>query len=692
MIEATPLIQPDDIDEFEKSVNDYLDGNMEESRFLGERLLRGIYGQRQNGLYMVRTKLPGGWLNVRQIEGYAEVVERFSRGVPSHISTRQDIQLYAIRMTEVADLLRTLASYGIATREAGGNTIRNITACGMAGVCPHEHVDVTPFLNGLAEHYIFHPLTRWMPRKFKIAFIGCEADCAYASVHDIAYIATHKDGKPGFRVLAGGGLGAVPRRAIEIESFVDESMVLPIGGALLALHDKYSDRTRRMRSRMKFLIDRFGEEGFIEKYREELARTLAAFDEKDAISGDWQQPEQEWERKVGRLRRPEKQSKGDLYAVPVTVPRGNLEPEHYRGLAQVMKSEGLTRARTLQEQNLILFDVPGDRIDALQEALQAVGLDLPRVGDDVVSCPGTDSCHLGITASQRVAVALSGGGADLSVRVNGCQNGCAATTITDIGLMGRGWRCEGRLIPAYTIWLGGEGSLRGEFSFEGPKVPAVRAPSAVRRIQESYFNDRQDDEEFGPWSRRKGRSYFDELLKELTEVREVELPFLIRDHGDSHVFEVNSSGVGECAGSKTDPVDKLLLDVAYEKRLRADFVVKYKFADVGECLNNMLRLSSEALLKAASIDAEENQGAEQLASQIELALPEDAALGRELVELEKAVILFRDNNPDELAFPALGERVDDWAERIRLRCRVIQAVSRATILAEVSKDGASTPA
>ena len=675
MIETTPLIHPEDIDLFETIVQDYLNGDMEESRFLGERLLRGIYGQRQNGLYMVRTKLPGGWLSPGQLQGFAEVVARFSRGVSAHISTRQDIQLYAIRLQESPSLLRTLAKFNIATREAGGNTVRNITACGMAGVCPHEHVDVAPFLRMCSERFIYHPLTQALPRKFKIAFSGCSADCAYGLVHDLAFIATHRDGRPGFRVLAGGGLGAVPREAIEIEPFVEEHAVLPIAGALLAMHDKYSDRTRKMRSRVKFLIDRFGKEGFLEKYREELARTTAAFDESEGAKGGWSEPEQEWQRKVGRLRKPEQQQDG-LFAVPITVPRGNLDAEHFRGLAQLMQDEGLVRARTLQEQNLVLFDVPEDRIAAIRERLQAFGLDIPRVGDDVVSCPGTDSCHLGITASQRVAVALSGGGADLSVRVNGCQNGCAATAIADIGLMGRGWRCEGRLIPAYTLWLGGSGSIPGRLAFEGPKVPAVRAPSAVRRIQEAYFNECRPDEEFGDWCRRQGRNYFDWLLRELTEVREVELPFLVRDHGDSHVFEVNSSGVGECAGSKTDPVDKLLLDVAYEKRLRGDFVTKYKFADVGECLNNMLRLSGEALLKTAAIDVAEGTAAEQLLTQLREALPEDEALISELAVLFEEVARFRDFNPDELAFPVLGEKVDAWAERVRMRCRVLQAASR----------------
>ena len=266
-----------ELDRFEETVQSFLRGDIDSERFTAFRLQQGVYGQRQAGVHMVRIKLPGGRLVPRQLVGIAEVVEKYTEHQIAHITTRQDIQLHHVPTANAPALLRDLAKYGLTTREACGNTVRNMTACALSGSCPREHTDVTTHLEGAVNHFLRHPLTQHMPRKFKISFSACEADCAQGTMHDLGVIATHRDGKFGFKVLAGGGLGHKPHEALVIEPFLEEKDLLPCMEAVVSLHHRYSDRKRRAKARVKFLVDRFGVDGFLEKYREEYARTKAAF-------------------------------------------------------------------------------------------------------------------------------------------------------------------------------------------------------------------------------------------------------------------------------------------------------------------------------------------------------------------------------------------------------------------------------
>ncbi|WP_275096539.1 nitrite/sulfite reductase [Sedimenticola hydrogenitrophicus] len=599
---ANPLIDSKDFDDYEQHLQNYLQGNLDPHRFVAIRLNLGIYAQRQDGMCMVRAKLPGGRMNPRQLLGFAEAAEKHSGTTNVHITTRQDIQFHFVPLERTPQLQRTLAEYGIATREAGGNTVRNITGCALSGACPAEHVDINAYIDKVANYFIRHPLTASMPRKFKLSFSACESDCANGLVHDLGVIATRKDGRPGFRLLAAGGLGGKPKEAIVLESFIEENQLIPAIEAVLSVHDKYSDRKRKMRSRIKFLLDRFGAEGFIEKYRAEYARTSNAYSPAAVPVGVWRERSVDGSQVKTDLRAPTAQHQEDLNILPVSVPDGRLEIETLRGLADLLVKEGLHDIRTTADQNLSIFNVPTDRLGSLTVALKALGLKLPRCGDLVVSCPGTATCPLGITASRQMAPRLSGGVGDLSVRVNGCQNGCANATISDIGLYGKGRRHHGRLVPSYTLQLGGNGSEGGSIGLTGPDIPAVRVPSAVSLLHDSYHADRQVNESFRDWAHREGREYFDELLGHLSNVGAMELPFLTRDHGDSSVFKVESMGVGECAGSQAAPADKLLLDARYESDLSVAFAAKNKQADAGESLENQITYSGQALLEIAGLD------------------------------------------------------------------------------------------
>ena len=247
----------------------------------------GIYGQRQEGVNMVRIKLPGGRLSALQLTAIADMLEKYALHDVVHITTRQDIQMHYVPLEHTPDVLRHLATTGLTTREACGNTIRNVTACSLSGVCPRQHVDINRHLDGAVQHFLRNPLTQQLPRKFKISFSACESDCAQGMMHDMGIIAVRNGTRFGFKVLAGGGLGHKPHEAIVVEEFIEEKDLLLVMEAIISLHNRYSDRIKRAKARIKFLVDKFGPEGFIEKYHEELVRTKAALAKQEYPKGEW---------------------------------------------------------------------------------------------------------------------------------------------------------------------------------------------------------------------------------------------------------------------------------------------------------------------------------------------------------------------------------------------------------------------
>jgi len=491
------MISQQVLDQYEQDVTAYLAGKIPEDRFAGLRLLQGIYAQRQDGFCMVRTKLPGGRLDPVALDGFAAALERYSENGHDvvHLTTRQDVQFHYVRLGATPKLLRDLAKSGITSREASGNTVRNITGCPLAGVCPREHVDIRPHLDATARHFLGHPLTRQLPRKFKISFAGCEADCAQGMTHDLAVIATRVDGKPGFKLLAFGGLGAKPFEALELDPFVPEARLLPAIEAVLALHHRHSDRKKRSRARIKFLVERFGAERLRAMYRDELAKHQDA--PADTPRGGWRQADpQAPAADGGVVRQVMTQHQPGRAALPIAVRLGRLTATQLRGLADLLRAE---------------------------QALTALGLGEPVTGDNIVSCPGTRYCPLAITGSPSLAETLDGGRDDLRIRVNGCQNSCAQSDTGDLGFYGVAKRHHGKLVPSYIIQLGGDGTQGGGYGEDGPTVPAHRAAPAAERLITTFAAEREAGESFRSWQLRQSDTRFDELLDDLVEVTEAQV-------------------------------------------------------------------------------------------------------------------------------------------------------------------------
>ncbi|MBK6631120.1 MAG: nitrite/sulfite reductase [Betaproteobacteria bacterium] len=590
------LADADEIAHYEEALARYLDLELDAERFTALRLQQGVYGQRQEGVNMVRIKLPGGRLDPARLAAIAEVAEKHVPQQVAHITTRQDIQLHHVPLAETGAVLRRLAEDGVTTREACGNTIRNITACPLAGVCPREHTDVTQHLDGAVAHFLRNPLNQQMPRKVKISFSGCEADCAQGLIHDLGIVATRRGEKAGFTVLAGGGLGHKPHEAITVAEFIEEQDLLPAMEAVITLHNKYSDRTKRAKSRVKFLVDRFGEAGFIERFNEEFARTKAALAGKSAPQGEWRQATRGPVPGPGAPRVYFAQKQAGLHVVPVAAPLGQLTTTQLQGLAALLGEFGLTDVRTTQDQNLIVLNVPAAQISALTARLAELGLKTPQAGDNVVACPGASTCRLGITTSMHVAPKLSGGRHDLRIRVSGCHNGCAQPESGDIGIFGEGKRQHGKLIPHYQMYFGGDGtSACGSIALKGPSIPAARIEQAIQRVQKTYDEEHVEGERFFGWAQRQGAGRFQSLLADLTQVSRFELAKLARDHGDAADFRVVSLGGGECASATDVAVGRAFFDAAHERAYREAFVFQRKIGDAAACAEAQLKLVGEGL-------------------------------------------------------------------------------------------------
>lgn len=589
------LANEEEINSFDQALGDFRDLRMDVDRFTATRLQMGIYGQRQEGVNMVRIKLPGGRLNAPQLGVIADMLEKYARHDVVHITTRQDIQMHYVPLEDTPAVLRHLATAGLTTREACGNTIRNVTACPLSGVCPRQHVDVNEHLDGAVQHFLRNPLTQQMPRKFKISFSACESDCAQGMMHDMGIVAVRDGDRFGFKVLAGGGLGHKPHEAIVVEEFIEEKDLLPVMEAIISLHNRYSDRVKRAKARIKFLVDKFGPEGFVEKYREELGRTKAALATLEYPRGEWSAGLDSEIPGMGAPRHVFAQKQSGYYVFPISVPMGNLNVIQLRGLASIAEAHGLHDIRATQDQNMFFANVPEAKIEILRSSVAELGLGEPQVGDNVVACPGTSTCRLGITSSTIVAPKLNGGSQDLKIRVSGCHNGCAQPEAGDIGIYGEGKRMHGKLVPHYQTYFGGNAMAGGALAIKGPSIPAARIETAVARVKSAHLANGEVGESFSSWIRRVGKEYLTDVLADLTDVKPEELDSVLRDHGKDGDFKVLQLGGGECAGVSQVKIGSSFFDAAHERNYRDALKFQRKFEDSAKCAEEIARLIGQGV-------------------------------------------------------------------------------------------------
>lgn len=659
-INTSNLSDLEEIDRFEQAVQTFFNGHIDADRFTAVRLQQGVYGQRQEGVNMLRTKVPGGRLTIEQLEALADVTASYAQRDIAHITTRQSIQIHFIPLEKITDAMRRLAQVGMTSREACGNAVRNMTACALSGVCPREHVDVGTHVDGATQHFLRNPLNQQLPRKFKISFSGCEADCAQALLHDAGIVATVKDGQHGFTVKAGGGLGHKPRESIVVEAFIPESELLYSLEALVTLHNKYSDRTKRAKSRIKFLVERFGEAGFLEKYREEFARTREALAGRAYPEGEWREQSGSETPGQGAPRKLFAQRQDGLFVFPVAVPLGDLNAAQMRGIAQLLRAHNLSEVHTAQDQNLSILNVPQQSVAAIRSGLAALGLREPVAGDSVTACPGTATCRLGITSSTILAPKLSGGVKDLRIRVSGCHNGCAQPETGDIGIYGEGKRVHGKLVPHYQMYLGGSGTGGGALALKGPAVPAARVEQAVARVEQAYLES--GNESFFAWTRQQQPEYFSQLLADIVEVKATDVLDVMRDHGDSSDFRVVNLGGGECAGASQVTIGANFFEAAHEREYRNALVFQRKYDEAAHCVEAILRLLGNGLAQMAGGFRQDDVA--KLAVQLGQIIP-----GELSAEFARLVGLLR-STPEmtDAALQIINRAVDVWTVQAGAFC------------------------
>ncbi len=599
----------EEIDTFETEINLRSQGKVDEKVFAETRLRRGTYGQRyDNGQRhdgtqsrtlayaervtkgphtawdapgMQRIKIPFGGMTPEQLEVMAELAEEYSDGI-AHITTRQDFQLHFIHIEDTPALMRRLAAAGITTREACGNSVRNVTGCPFMGVCPDEPFDVTPYADALTQFMLGHPDAQNFGRKFKPAFSGCaQHSCGLAQMHDLGLTAVVRtvDGqeKRGFKVVVGGGLGAVPRQAKVFDEFMAPEEILPVTQAISKVFGKHGEKKTRSRARLKFLIEKWGMEKFIEEVLAERAklavdpRWTSFLDELHQFDEQPLKPPGEVPALNGNARlnnwittnlREQRQS--GYVCATVTLPLGDITPDQLRSLADIVRRFTRGTIRTTVEQNFVIRWISKSDVVELFEALDAVGLSEPGASNvtDIVACPGTDTCKLGISSSRGLAaelrkrlehksVELDQAIQNLHIKISGCFNSCGQHHVADIGFYGVSRTMQGFKVPHFQVVLGGKWEENaGSYGLPIVAVPSKRVPDALEKITDFYMRNREGQECFTDFVVRIGKAKIREVLQPLTEdaPEHGNDPDFYSDWADPRQYSIGDIGKGECAG------------------------------------------------------------------------------------------------------------------------------------------------
>jgi sulfite reductase (ferredoxin) len=557
--------------EFVAMLEKFERGEIDADQYRQYRLSRGVYGQRQDGVHMVRVKIPQGILSSAQLRMLAEIGDQSSRGY-GHVTTRQNIQFHDVQADQLGTVLERLAQCGLTTREACSHTVRNVTGCPYAGVCGDAPFDVTPYAEAVTRHFLRGALGSGLPRKFKIAVSGCPTDCAQGAINDIGIVATTRDGQRGFRVLAGGGTATLTRSGGDLHEFLPAEQLLIACEAILRVFNEQGDRKHLPKARMKWTIQRLGWvayralyqkhfETLIAEGRALLSLTAAELAGEQAPAhrprlpilrtlpdsfGDWKQ----------RSVRPQMQA--GYATARVWLRLGDISGAQLRGVADLAEHFGDGTVRTTQTQNLLLRWVPETHVGALWSGLDQLGLGEAHADDlsDVVSCPGSETCRIAVTASRGVAQLLgehlrAGGTSGLlaaDIKVSGCPNGCSQHHVAAIGLQGGVRKVGGQLAPQYHLTIGGGVDGAGaRFGRLVAKVPARRVPEAVDRLIAHCAAHRGASESPRAYFQRLNLKEARRLVADLADLNEQNAraeDFV--DLGSSVKFEVVALD-GECA-------------------------------------------------------------------------------------------------------------------------------------------------
>lgn len=569
----------EDIELFRSQAAERIAGKMNDDELRPHRLRRGVYSQRQEGVHMIRTKVPGGLLTSNQMRQMAKVADEFCAG-KGHLTTRQNIQYHFVPLPKVADLLHRLADVRLTTREACYNTVRNITACPLAGIHPHEPFDVQPYARIAAFAFLHKELTDSMPRKFKIAFVGCPEDCIATTINDCGLRAVIREGKRGFRVTVAGGLGPLPTESKVLHEFIPVEELVPRIESILRVFNTYGNRKNKNKARLKFVLRERGFEWLRdtieENYQDILknggiatptsvpenfggfmstkpplgnAKLLPAYEVHSPEFNAW--------RETNAM----KQKQAGYSIVTVTTPQGNLTGDQMRGLADIADQAGDGFLRFSMNQNVIFGWIAEGSLKQVYGALAQMNLSDGHADEisDAITCPGAYSCNLGLTKTMGLGPAIREAVKDetdplirkLRINASGCPNSCGQHWIGDIGFYGNARKIDGpdglkHEVPHYQMMLGGNGI---EFGMQVQSLPAKLVPAAIQRVLGHYKENRQEGESFREYVKRFKVETFKQLTADLSKLPMdawEKNPEMFRDWGDDVQYSLQL-GRGECA-------------------------------------------------------------------------------------------------------------------------------------------------
>lgn len=580
-----PSYVQDELKWYEEQIAKYRSGELDEVKMQKVRLHFGTYAQRQEGVQMQRIKIPGGYLTADQLERLADASDRFGSSF-IHFTTREDAQIYYVRLEETPALLNFLAGAGITTREACGNTVRNITACYRAGMSATEAFDVRPYVEGLFRYLVRNKLNQNLGRKFKITFEGCGEDHSVLRIHDIGFwaVTQTRNGKlrRGFRVFLAGGLGATPHLAQLYTDFLPAEEIFNLVAAILRLFDRYGERKARMKARMKFLVQSMGWEAFVSALNEERER-VGPIHLVDRLSEAQDAPQVS--HRINRLRVIDPRTndadfqswvrdavlehKVDGYrGVHVRLKLGDITSTCARSLAKIVREFSSGELRTSIGQNVFLPWVREERLLDLYLSLKQIEIGEAGVGTvvDVTTCPGSDTCRLGIASAKGLGTAISDSfnnglgkyrelARDLRIKISGCPNGCAQHTVANIGFHAAALSSEGHTVPAYLVSLGGQiDPDSAQFAQLIGKFPAKNCTQVIKTLLGLYNDERIGAEQFNEFLLRVGERRLRHVLEPLRDVP-ADDPSFYDDYGhENERFAVRQGVKGECAGSTVAPI------------------------------------------------------------------------------------------------------------------------------------------
>lgn len=630
-----------DILDLQKKISGFSSGQMTDEQFRKFRLARGVYGQRQAGVQMIRIKLPYGRITADQLIRIADVSDRYATG-NLHATTRQDIQLHFVKLADSPQLWAELEDAGITLKEACGNTVRNVTGSARAGIDPDEPFDISPYAHAIFEYFLRNPICQEMGRKFKIAVSSSEKDSAYGYMHDIGLIPRVRERENGqtergFKVLLGGGLGAQPFAAQTATEFIEEDRVIPFIEAVIRVFDRYGERTKRHKARMKYLLNDIG----LEEFQNRIAEEWPALKNKTLDMGRWTLETDRWTPRLPELTTSGKevqypvsnvqyqawlrtnvfeQKQAGWYAVQLRVLLGDMSSDTARALASLVKQYAGDDIRVTINQGYLLRFVRPENLPALYEGLDALGLATPGFDTtaDITTCPGTDTCNLAISSSYGITRALETMmheefpdviyNNDIKIKISGCMNGCGQHSVANIGFHGSSMKSGAAVMPALQVLLGGgfNGAGEGQIGDKVVKIPTKRGPEALRILLRDYDTNAFEGEYFNDYYGRQGKNYFYALLKPLADTKLVTADdFIDWDHTEQYTTEV---GVGECAGVMIDLV-ATTLDEATEKLTWArEAQAESRWADTIYHAYNVFITGAKAALMTRDVNTNTQHG------------------------------------------------------------------------------------